>query len=100
MVRKNRSQVTRALLLSLLFSMLSSAAWAVPSVPGEVFDDFEDGDTSDWGFFGGNNAGGGGGAAVTARRKGRSTSAPAGAARVQPVASTVAPSRTCLTARR
>ncbi len=26
-----------------------------------VFDDFEDGDTSDWGFFGGNAAGGGGG---------------------------------------
>ena len=29
-----------------------------------VFDDFEDGDTSDWGFFGGNLAGGGGGPAT------------------------------------
>jgi beta-glucanase (GH16 family) len=35
---------------------------AVPTAPGAVFDDFEDGDASDWGFFGGNAAGGGGGA--------------------------------------
>jgi beta-glucanase (GH16 family) len=38
-----------------------------PSPPGPaisslvVFDDFEDGNAFDWGFFGGNNAGGGGG---------------------------------------
>ena len=32
---------------------------AAPSLA--VFDDFEDGDSSDWGFFGGNAAGGGGG---------------------------------------
>ena len=32
------------------------------SLPPTVIDDFEDGDASDWGFFGGNNAGGGGGA--------------------------------------
>jgi beta-glucanase (GH16 family) len=51
------------MLLGLLLIMLSSAAWAVPPAPGAVFDDFEDGDTSDWGFFGGNNAGGGGGPA-------------------------------------
>ncbi|MEZ4594227.1 MAG: hypothetical protein R3D55_24260 [Chloroflexota bacterium] len=31
-------------------------------MPDVVIDDFEDGDTSDWVFFGGNNAGGGGGA--------------------------------------
>ena len=37
------------------------AALAVPSAPGTVIDDFEDGDSSDWGFFGGNAAGGGGG---------------------------------------
>jgi beta-glucanase (GH16 family) len=41
--------------------MVSSLAWAVPPAPGAVFDDFEDGDTTDWGFFGGNAAGGGGG---------------------------------------
>ena len=55
------STPTRSLLLGLLFIMLSSAAWAVPPAPGAVFDDFEDNDTSDWGFFGGNMAGGGGG---------------------------------------
>jgi hypothetical protein len=31
------------------------------SLPPTVVDDFEDGDASDWVFFGGNNAGGGGG---------------------------------------
>ena len=70
MVRNNRSQPTRALMLSLLLIMLSSAAWAVPSAPGAVFDDFEDGDTSDWGFFGGNNAGGGGGPASDRPKEG------------------------------
>jgi beta-glucanase (GH16 family) len=39
-----------------------AALEAVPTAPGVVFDDFEDGDASDWGFFGGNAAGGGGGA--------------------------------------
>ncbi len=39
-----------------------STSSAVPPAPGSVFDDFEDNDTSDWGFFGGNMAGGGGGA--------------------------------------
>jgi hypothetical protein len=34
---------------------------AVPTAPGVVFDDFEDGNASDWTFFGGNAAGGGGG---------------------------------------
>ena len=40
-----------------------SSTSAVPPAPGAVFDDFDDGDTSDWGFFGGNAAGGGGGPA-------------------------------------
>ena len=39
-----------------------TSSLAVPAAPGVVIDDFEDGDASDWGFFGGNNAGGGGGA--------------------------------------
>ncbi len=44
---------------SLLAAQVSSLA--VPDATGVVIDDFEDGDTSDWGFFGGVNAGGGGG---------------------------------------
>ena len=49
---------TKSIYLALLAVLLSPmAANAMPI----VFDDFEDGDTSDWGFFGGNNAGGGGG---------------------------------------
>lgn len=36
---------------------------AVAPAPGVVFDDFDDGDTSDWGSFGGKLAGGGGGPA-------------------------------------
>lgn len=39
-----------------------AAIGAVPNAPGAVLDDFDDGDASDWGFFGGNAAGGGGGA--------------------------------------
>ncbi len=35
-----------------------------PPPPNPVFDDFEDGDAGDWGFFGGNEAGGGGGIAA------------------------------------
>lgn len=39
--------------------------WTFTAPPEEpsvaLFDDFEDGNTADWGFFGGNNAGGGGG---------------------------------------
>jgi beta-glucanase (GH16 family) len=49
------------LLLGLLLGAASLPALAVPPAPGAVFDDFEDGDASDWGFFGGNAAGGGGG---------------------------------------
>ena len=45
-----------ALLAAATFSTGASA-----SLAPVIIDDFEDGDTSDWGFFGGNNAGGGGG---------------------------------------
>ena len=42
---------------------LGSRSGAVlAATPDAVIDDFEDGDASDWGFFGGNAAGGGGGA--------------------------------------
>ncbi|MBV7335120.1 family 16 glycosylhydrolase [Chloroflexi bacterium TSY] len=34
---------------------------ALSVLPAVIIDDFEDGDVSDWGFFGGNAAGGGGG---------------------------------------
>ncbi len=39
-----------------------AASQAVPIASATVIDDFNDGDASDWGFFGGNLAGGGGGA--------------------------------------
>ena len=45
-----------ALLAAATFSTGASA-----SLAPVIIDDFEDGDTSDWGFFGVNNAGGGGG---------------------------------------
>ena len=47
-------------ILSLFSGALMTAA-AVPDAVGVVIDDFEDGDSSDWGFFSGNLAGGGGG---------------------------------------
>ena len=43
------------LLVGLLFSV--QVGLAVPDAPGVVIDDFEDGDASDWSFFGGNAAG-------------------------------------------
>jgi len=48
-------------LLTLTLLLLAPTANAQSIV---VIDDFEDGDTNDWLFFGGNGAGGGGGAAV------------------------------------
>ncbi|MFW2383321.1 MAG: hypothetical protein ACN4GZ_16325, partial [Acidimicrobiales bacterium] len=39
-----------------------AATSATPPAPGVVFDNFDDGDATDWGFFSGNAAGGGGGA--------------------------------------
>ena len=59
-----------AIVLALALSMLSLPVLAVPLAPGVVFDDFEDGDVSDWGFFGGNAAGGGGGAATDRPKEG------------------------------
>ena len=50
------------MLLGLLLTVRSIPVSAVPNAAGSVIDNFEDGDSSDWGFFGGNNAGGGGGA--------------------------------------
>ena len=54
-----------ALVLALIAATLvvvQSSAPAVAATPDAIIDDFEDGDASDWGFFGGNAAGGGGGA--------------------------------------
>jgi beta-glucanase (GH16 family) len=42
---------------------VQSGTSAIPPEPDDIFDDFDDGDISDWGFFGGNEAGGGGGPA-------------------------------------
>jgi beta-glucanase (GH16 family) len=62
--RKRRSALLAAAALTITaVSFQSSASLAVPDATGVVIDDFEDGDTSDWGFFGGNLAGGGGGPA-------------------------------------
>jgi hypothetical protein len=49
------------ILVSALVILSSSPADALTTLPAVVIDDFEDNDTSDWGFFGGNAAGGGGG---------------------------------------
>ena len=53
-----------ALAFSLLFALPAvtpGPASAATELPATVIDDFDDGEASDWGFFGGNNAGGGGG---------------------------------------
>ncbi len=52
--------LTTATLLGALVLGFSFTSVAQTPVPDVIIDDFEDGDTSDWGFFGGNNAGGGG----------------------------------------
>ena len=59
---KNVISLKNSLLIGFLYLAMSATAMAVPPASGAVFDDFEDGDTSDWGFFGGSSAGGGGGA--------------------------------------
>ncbi len=66
MTTPRRDGLTLSVALAIVFAMLASVlsvapATAVPDAVGTVIDDFEDGDTSDWGFFGGSNAGGGGG---------------------------------------
>ena len=58
-------------LIFLALAGLMLAVFLVPltlaATPDAVIDDFEDGDASDWGFFGGNAAGGGGGSALRTR---------------------------------
>jgi beta-glucanase (GH16 family) len=54
--------VTIISLILLVFSLTSVVTTRAEAAgPPIVIDDFNDGDTGDWGFFGGNNAGGGGG---------------------------------------
>ena len=67
MFRTKTGRTTGRLMILLIAVMVATSvlaggmSLAVPAAGGAVFDDLEDGDTSDWGFFGGNNAGGGGG---------------------------------------
>jgi len=65
-MRFKRVLINLLLIGSILFSMVAisspAISVAVSDAVGIVIDDFEDGNASDWGFFGGNNAGGGGGA--------------------------------------
>ena len=51
-------------IFSIFFAVLlvPASAQLFAATPEAIIDDFNDGDASDWGFFGGNNAGGGGGA--------------------------------------
>ncbi|MFK7804632.1 MAG: family 16 glycosylhydrolase, partial [Anaerolineae bacterium] len=58
------------LLGAVLFSFASAPIQAQTTLPATVIDDFNDGDSSDWGFFGGNAAGGGGGAAADRPQEG------------------------------
>ncbi len=58
-----RSLLTLLTGLALVAAVLTVAP-STASAVDTVIDDFNDGDTSDWLFFGGNNAGGGGGPAV------------------------------------
>ena len=45
--------------LALASGLVIATQSAANAAPAVVIDDFEDGDVSDWGYFGGNNAGGG-----------------------------------------
>ena len=58
---KNRNiLLVFSLILVFAFLVIASApVQAVPPVPGDVFDDFEANNPSDWGYFGGSNGGGG-----------------------------------------
>ncbi len=63
--------MTSLYIISLLF--LNAASFTVRAttvLPATVIDDFEDGDASDWVFFGGNAAGGGGGVVDDRPREG------------------------------
>lgn len=51
--------IARITLLALVaFGVMTLTARASSALPPTIIDDFEDGDTSDWSFFGGNAAGG------------------------------------------
>ncbi len=54
---------TLALVAALLVGTVLATPAPTSAAPGDltIIDNFEDGDSSDWGFFGGNAAGGGGG---------------------------------------
>ena len=62
MKKKTRAFLILAMIGTFLTVFLAPLSLAA-AVTDVVIDDFEDGDTSDWIFFGGNNAGGGGGPA-------------------------------------
>ncbi len=96
MNRKKALLIIGILMVGILLTTQVSLG-AVPPAVGTVIDDFEDGDSSDWGFFGGNNAGGGGGVLADRPYEGAFISAPAGAARGRPAASTAERSRTSTT---
>ena len=50
-------------IIGFVVPLASRAGTALAAAPDAIIDDFEDGDTADWIFFGGNLAGGGGGPA-------------------------------------
>ncbi|MEM8863633.1 MAG: hypothetical protein AAGD96_35440, partial [Chloroflexota bacterium] len=58
-----RNWISISVLGILLFVLSSGPAGLSANQDITVIDDFNDGDATDWGFFGGNEAGGGGGAA-------------------------------------
>ena len=63
MRRSTRKRLSTALSAALVAGLAVVAPTSAGAAGAPlVFDDFEDGDVSDWGFFGGNAAGGGGGA--------------------------------------
>ena len=61
MKNKIRAFLILALIGTLLIILVAPLS-IVRAMPDAIIDDFEDGDVTDWGFFGGNAAGGGGGA--------------------------------------
>ena len=64
-MRRTRRPLSIALTTFLVSGLAVASTGGVAAAPpgAAIFDDFEDGDASDWGFFGGNLAGGGGGVA-------------------------------------
>ena len=64
-MRRPRRPLSIALTTFLVSGLAVASTGGVAAAPpgAAIFDDFEDGEASDWGFFGGNLAGGGGGVA-------------------------------------